>query len=130
MAEIVELWAKQTVNNALHYHNRPNTTSVHNLLLNSKVLVWHESGNQNGLYCLLAIENKTCCVQFLSGPTSFRSTSIKPYFRSKNTYDVKLDELETTAKLDKPETIAEPDKPETTTESNGLETPLPTLEVP
>ena len=39
MAEIVKLRAKQTVNNALHHHNRPNTTSVHNLPLNSKVLV-------------------------------------------------------------------------------------------
>ena len=37
--------------------------------------------------------------------------SIKPYFRSKNTYDVKLDELKAPAKLDK------------------LEVPLPTLEV-
>jgi hypothetical protein len=39
MAEIVKLRAKQTVNNALYYRNRPNTTLVHNLPLNSKVLV-------------------------------------------------------------------------------------------
>jgi hypothetical protein len=45
MAEIVKLWAKQTVNNALYYYNGPDITSVHNLLLNSKVLVWRESGN-------------------------------------------------------------------------------------
>jgi hypothetical protein len=38
--------------------------------------------------------------------------SVKPYFRSKNTYAVKLDELEVPAKPDE------------------LETPLPTLEVP
>ena len=39
MAEIVKLRAKQTVNNALHYRNRPNITLVHNLSLNSKVLI-------------------------------------------------------------------------------------------
>ena len=44
MAKIVKLQAKQTVNNTLHYHNRPNTTLVHNLLFNSKVLIWCKSG--------------------------------------------------------------------------------------
>ena len=39
MAKIVKLWAKQTVNNALHHRNGPNTTLVHNLSLNSEVLV-------------------------------------------------------------------------------------------
>jgi len=38
--------------------------------------------------------------------------SIKPYFQSKNTHDVKLDKLEALTKPDK------------------LEAPLPTLEVP
>ena len=84
MAEIVKLRAKQTVNNALYYRNGPNTTLVHDLPLNSKVLVWRKSGNWNGPYCLLAVENKTCCVQLPSGPTSFRSTSVKPYFRPEN----------------------------------------------
>jgi len=39
IAEIVKLQAKQTVNNALYYRNRPNTTLVYNLPLNSKVLI-------------------------------------------------------------------------------------------
>ena len=39
MAEIVKLRAKQTVNNALYYRNRPNITLVYNLPLNSKVLI-------------------------------------------------------------------------------------------
>jgi hypothetical protein len=45
MAEIVKLWAKQTINNALHHRNGPNTTLVYNLPLNSKVLIWRKSGN-------------------------------------------------------------------------------------
>ena len=112
IAEIVKLQAKQTINNALYYYNRPNTTLVYNLPLNSKVLIQRKSGNQTGPYRLLAIENKIYYVQLPSGPTSFRSTSVKPYFRPKNTYNVKLDKLEATAKLDK------------------IEAPLPTLEVP
>ena len=39
IAEIVKLRAKQTINNALYYYNRPNTTLVYNLPLNSKVLI-------------------------------------------------------------------------------------------
>jgi len=39
MAKIVKLRAKQTVNNAIHYRNGPNTTLVYNLPLNSEVLV-------------------------------------------------------------------------------------------
>ena len=112
MAEIVKLQAKQTVNNTLHYCNGPNITLVHNLPLNFKVLIWRESGSQNGPYCLLAVENEMCCVQLPSGLTSFRSTSVKPYFWPKNTYNVKLDELEATAEL------------------NEIEAPLPTPEVP
>jgi hypothetical protein len=45
IAEIVKLWAKQTVNNALYYRNGPNITLVYNLPLNSKVLIWRKSGN-------------------------------------------------------------------------------------
>jgi hypothetical protein len=39
IAEIVKLRAKQTINNALYYYNGPNTTLVHDLPLNSKVLI-------------------------------------------------------------------------------------------
>jgi hypothetical protein len=45
MAEIVKLRAKQAVNSALYFRNRPNITLVYDLLLNSKVLIWRESNN-------------------------------------------------------------------------------------
>ena len=45
IAEIAKLRAKQTINNALYYRNRPNITPVHSLPLNSKVLIWRKSGN-------------------------------------------------------------------------------------
>ena len=62
IAEIVKLRAKQTVNSALYYRNRPDTTLIHDLPLNSEVLVWRESGNWTGPYRLLAIEGETCRV--------------------------------------------------------------------
>ena len=60
-------------------------------------------------------------MQLPSGLTRFRNTFIKPYFRPKNTHNVKLDELEATAKLDKLKATAKLDK---------LEVFLSTLEVP
>jgi hypothetical protein len=39
MAEIVKLRAKQTVNSALYHRNGPDTTLIHDLPLNSEVLV-------------------------------------------------------------------------------------------
>jgi hypothetical protein len=119
MAEIAKLQAKQTVNNALYYRNGLNMTSVYNLPLNSEVLIWRKSGNWTRPYRLLAIEDETCCVELFSGLTNFKSTSVKPYFRSKNTYDAKLDKLEVIVKLDKLEVPTELDK---------LEAPLSTLE--
>ena len=139
MTEIVKLQAKQTVNNALYYRNRPDTTLIYNLLLNFKVLIWRKSGNQNGPYRLLAVENETCCIQLPSGLTSFRSTSVKPYFQPKDNHDVKPDELETPVKPDELEATVKPDKleataelnePEVTAKSDELEVLLPTLEVP
>ena len=62
-----------------------------------------------------------CYIQLPSGPTKFRSISIKPYFRPENTYNIKLDKLEVTTKLDKLEATAKLDK---------LKAPLPIIEVP
>jgi hypothetical protein len=112
MAEIVKLWAKQAVNSALHHHNRLDMTLVHNLPLNSEVLIWHESGNWTGPYHLLAVENKMYYIQLPNRPTSFKSTSVKSYFQFKDTHNAKLDKLEVP------------------TELNKLEVPLSTLKVP
>ena len=96
MAEIVKLQAKQTINSALYYYNRPNTTPIYNLPLNSKVLIQRESSNQTRPYRLLAVEGKTYYIQLFNRPTSFRSTFVKPYFRfktSKTAYNIDLDKL-------------------------------------
>ena len=65
--------------------------------------------------------------------------SIKPYFQSKDTHNIKLDKLKATAKLDKLEATAKLDKLEVTTKLDKLEAavkldklkaPLLTLKVP
>ena len=67
------------------------------------------------------MEDETYYIQLPSGPTNFRSTSVKPYFWPKYTYNIKLEELEAPIKLDKLEAPAKLDK---------LEALLPTKEVP
>ena len=64
------------------------------------------------------MKDETYYIQLSSGLTNFRSISIKPYFRSKNTNNVKPDELEAPAELDKLEALAKLDK---------LEALIPTL---
>ena len=71
-----------------------------------------------------------CCIQLPSGPTSFRSTSIKPYFWPKNTYNIKPDKLEASNKPDKLKATAKLDKLGVPTKLDKIEAPLPTLEVP
>ena len=57
-------------------------------------------------------------IQLPSRPTSFKSTSVKPYFWPEDNHDIKLDKLEVLIKLDKLEAPTKLDK---------LEIPLPTL---
>ena len=69
---------------ALSIRNGPKTTVIHNLLLNSPVLVWREGpigqpGYWSGLYNLLSTKNKTYTIQLPYGPTNFRSTVVKLY---------------------------------------------------
>ena len=56
--------------------------------------------------------------------------SVKPYFRPKDTYNIKLDKLEAPTKPDKLEAPTELDKLEAPTKLDKLEAPIPTLEVP
>ena len=104
-------------------------TLIYNLLLNSKVLIQRKSGNQTGPYSLLAVENKIYCIQLLSGLTSFKSISVKPYFRPENTCNIKLDELEVLTKVDKLEVPIELDKLEVFAKLDKLKVPLPILKV-
>jgi hypothetical protein len=84
MNEIAKIRATRQVNDALNQRNGPSVMPIHDVPLNSPVLVWREGnaghgGKWTGPFPLLGIDRKTCHVQLPSGPTDFRSTVVKPY---------------------------------------------------
>ena len=86
MEEIARIRAKKQVDDALNQRNGPSVTTIHNLPLNSDVLVWREgntgqSGRWTGPFKLLGIVGETCKVQLPSRPTDFRTTAVKPYLQ-------------------------------------------------
>jgi hypothetical protein len=108
MAEIHKLRAERQVADALNMRNGPRTDTVHDLPPNSPVLVWREgntgqAGHWDGPYNLLTVEGETCTVKLPSGPTSFRSTVVKPYLR--------LEPTESDPEID-PETDLKPQESE------------------
>ncbi|KAJ6050709.1 uncharacterized protein N7446_010818 [Penicillium canescens] len=79
--EIRRLHAERQVNDALAMRNGPNITTTLDLPLQSDVRVWREKGGWKGPYKLLAMDGETCTVDMPHGPTKFRSTVVKPYYR-------------------------------------------------
>lgn len=84
MTEVRKLRAARKVTEALRMRNGPSTTAIHDLPLNSQVLVWREKAKWQGPYRLLSLQGETCVVELSSGPTMFRSTSVKPYLTNAN----------------------------------------------
>jgi hypothetical protein len=89
MEEVQKLRAKRQVNNALNYCNRPSTSVIKDLLLNSDVLVWRETlgnkaGHWTGPFPLLGTNNEDCIVTLPSRLTTFRSMTVKLYFAEKD----------------------------------------------
>jgi hypothetical protein len=83
-AEIQRIRARRQVADALNSRNGPNTVNIHNLQLNSDMLVWREGntgqpGAWKGPYKLLSIEGESCVLALPHGPTAFRNTVVKPY---------------------------------------------------
>jgi hypothetical protein len=76
IAEITKLRARKSVNNTLNHYNGPDTSPIHDLLLNLEVLVWQEGNTGQGgkwtrLYNLLALKGETYKVQLPNRPISF-----------------------------------------------------------
>ena len=79
-----KLKAKRQVANALNTQNGPSTTNIHDLTLNSNVLVWREgntgqTGKWEGPYKLVALNGESCVLALPRGNTPFRSTLVKPF---------------------------------------------------
>ena len=81
MKEIRHLYAKRQVDDALAMRNGPNTSMTLDLPLQSDVRVWREKGGWSGPHKLIATDGQTCTIQMPHGPTQFRSTVIKPYYK-------------------------------------------------
>jgi hypothetical protein len=67
--------------------------NIHELPLNSEVLVWREGntgqpGQWEGLYKLVSIEGKSCVLALPRGNTSFRLTSVKPFLQGDKSLDL------------------------------------------
>ena len=86
MEEVSKIRAQRQVDNALNQRNGPSVTAIHDLPINSDVLVWREgntgqSGKWTGPFKLLGVDRETCKVQLPSGPTDFRAMTVKPYLQ-------------------------------------------------
>lgn len=74
--------AERQVSDALNTRNGPATSEVLSLPLQNEVCVWRENEGWQGPYKILAFQDHDIIVDMVNGPTSFRSTSVKPYHRS------------------------------------------------
>ena len=72
------------VQEALNYRNGPLMTAIHDLPINSEVLVWREgntgkTGSWKGPFKLLKVSGKIYILQLPHSSTKFRTTAVKPF---------------------------------------------------
>jgi hypothetical protein len=83
MIEIRKFRAERQMIDALNIRNDSIIISIHDLFLNSDVLVWRDNLNQRDKWIesfkLLIIEDETCKIVLSSESTDFRSTVIKSF---------------------------------------------------
>ena len=86
MEEVRKMIVERQVRDALNTRNGSIVSHLHDLPLNSEVLVWREgnagkTGKWTGPFKMLGIEGETCKIAMPYGITDFRSTVVKPYLR-------------------------------------------------
>lgn len=74
--------AERTVSDALNTRNGPITDEVLSLPLQSEVMIWREKNGWQGPYKIINIKDHDVTVDMVNGPTTFRSTVVKPYYRN------------------------------------------------
>jgi hypothetical protein len=107
MDEVKKLRANRQVMDALNMRNGPRVDAIHDLPLNSPVLVWREgntgqNGHWSGPYNLIAMDGESCTVDLPYGHTTFRSTSVKPFLVPKDN----IEEIELDSRVE--ETVPQP----------------------
>jgi hypothetical protein len=88
MTEMRKFRAERQVADALNTRNDLIITSIHDLPLNSNVLIWRESKKWTEPFKLLSMNDETCKIELLSEPIDFRSTVIKPFLIEPSMNDV------------------------------------------
>lgn len=81
MKEVQRLRATRQVNDALRTRNGPDVLPTLTLPIQSDVRVWREKVGWTGPFTLLAIDGHNCTIEMPYGPTQFRSTVVRPYYR-------------------------------------------------
>ena len=72
--------AERAVSNALNTRNGPSTDELLSLPLQSEVMVWRKKNGWQGPYKVIDIKDHNVTVDIVNGPTTFRSTVVKPYY--------------------------------------------------
>jgi len=89
--------AERAVSDALHARNGPTTDGVLSLPLQSEVMVWREKNGWQGPYKVIDMKDHNVTVDMINGPTTFRSTVVKPYYRDLTTDITPITNEETSA---------------------------------
>jgi hypothetical protein len=79
MIEIRKFRAERQIVDVLNIRHRSIIISIHDLFLNSDVLIWREDKKWIELFKLLDIKDETCKIVLSSESTDFRSTVIKSF---------------------------------------------------
>ena len=84
ITELRKIQVKRQVTDVLAIRNGPIITLIYTLALNSSVLVWREgntgqNGSWEGPYKLISMDGENCVLDLPYGPTTFRSTAVKPF---------------------------------------------------
>lgn len=83
MIELRKLVAQRKVRDAVNTRNGPNTADMlpANCAIGDEVLVYREPGKWTGPYKVLGVGDADVTVDMVNGPTTFRTTIVKPYLR-------------------------------------------------
>jgi hypothetical protein len=89
MNEIKRFMTTRRVNDALNTRNNSSIASIHDLLLNFSILMFHENNIEHSeswkeSFRLLSIQNESVIIDLSSESTKFRSTSIQSYYQDEN----------------------------------------------